>query len=202
LEFLVTSHPLSRLPVFAAGVAAGLLELRGANEEAPWPSCRRLPQAPAEPSSSSSWDRLVDRSTVVLMAAVALSLAKSILPGLADIKGLSRCGELALVPLQLCVVRGLARPGDDSRLGRLCRSPPLQWLGRHSLAIYLLHDPLIKAAVFQLWMPQAAVTTILSCTAGTLALSPLATWAADRLARALTSPSHNRGSEILTVQGV
>jgi peptidoglycan/LPS O-acetylase OafA/YrhL len=179
LELLVCRHPLSRLPVFALGVVAGLLEVRGADEEAPWPC---------------SWGRTMDCSTVVMLATVALSLAKTLLPGVADGTVLSSCGQLVLVPLLLAVVRGLARPGDPSRLGQLCRSPGLQWLGRHSFAIYLLHDPVMKAAVFQLGMPQPELATIFCSTAVTLALSPLATWASGRLARALESPTHNRGA--------
>jgi peptidoglycan/LPS O-acetylase OafA/YrhL len=168
LELLVVRHPLLRLPVFALGVVAGLLEVRGAATEPPWPW-------PGE----TSWGQAVDRSGLLLLATVPLSLARAALPGLPR---LNSPGQLVLVPLQLVVVRGLARPGDTSRLGRMCRSPALQWAGRHSMAIFLLHDPVLKAAIFRLWLDQEELLTIFGCAAATFVLAPLATRGTEWLA--------------------
>ena len=63
--------------------------------------------------------------------------------------------SLVLAPFQLIcvnslltVIDGLTRDGGYSILSRVCRSRPLQQLGRISMTLYLIHEPLRCWTVF------------------------------------------------------
>ena len=47
--------------------------------------------------------------------------------------------DAGLVFAELTIVVGLARDGGASRLARVCRSAPAQYLGQISMSLYLAH---------------------------------------------------------------
>ena len=71
----------TRLPVFAMGVAAGLLQLREDDIHMlpPWPLLWPQPFLPQE---EAPWARRVDLSSCLLLASILLSLVSTWLPGL------------------------------------------------------------------------------------------------------------------------
>jgi len=176
---LACRHPLIRLPVFIMGIIAGLLQLRQEKDAChdkpllhdifPWTfsQAEESSQMSTE-STESSWKRRVDRNILVLVSIVLLGLLRTVMPG---IPYLNITTQFACVHLQLCIIVGLTRDGGGSWLSRICRSRAVMLLGKYSMSIYLLHDPVVKFIIFQVLLPQEEVSTLLLAGAITLVMA-------------------------------
>ena len=58
-----------------------------------------------------------------------------------------------------------------STIFAVSRGRVLMFVGRYSMAIYLLHDPVVKYCIFRLLLDQEAVSTLLLAAAATLVLA-------------------------------
>ena len=56
--------------------------------------------------------------------------------------------------LQLLVILGLSKDEGESLVSRLCTSRLGQFLGRYSMAIFMLHDPVIKILIIRAQLEQ------------------------------------------------
>ena len=99
------------------------------------------------------------------------------LPALPDIHIVSK---LLSVHLQLVVMVGLTRDGGSSWLSSLCRTRLSQFLGSHSMALYMLHDPLIKVMIFRFDLLQDVALEQMFCVVLTLIISVIATRLVER----------------------
>ena len=123
------------------------------------------PLSLTQQQSGERWCSMVNLCSTILATFLLLAMCCPWLPHL------STLAQVVWVRLQVLVVTGLTRDGGRSLLSRTCRLPPAQWLGRHSLHLYLPHDPVIKLAIFRLQQPQEELATILGSTLVTFTLS-------------------------------
>jgi peptidoglycan/LPS O-acetylase OafA/YrhL len=148
-----TWQPFSRLPVFMMGMYAAVLCQRypQAEEGMPWPSglslgmCSSCRCSPSEVKGSQAWAKIADRTSLAL-------LLGTLTVGAVDtfirygLHATSIGGGLWLQALvageQLTVVVALTRDGGQSTASAALRTPFAQWLGKISMALYLVHLPL------------------------------------------------------------
>ena len=119
---------LARLPVFAMGVAAGLLKLRQEEDKLhtrnilhnifPWTFSVSPTKSLTQEEAERSWKNTVDHGALVLMMVVLASLARSAVPAMPYINLVT---QFVFVHLQLVIIQGLTRDGAKSWLARLCR---------------------------------------------------------------------------------
>ena len=88
--------------------------------------------------------------------------------------------QLFSVHLQLVVIVGLTRDGGTSWLSCLCRSRACQFLGNISMALYMIHDPIIKVMIFRFYLSQDVVLEQMFCVMLTLILSVILTRLVER----------------------
>ena len=122
------NHMLVRLPVFAMGVAAGLLKLRQEEDKLhtrnilhnifPWTFSVSPTKSLTQEEAERSWKNTVDHGALVLMMVVLASLARSAVPAMPYI---NLATQFVFVHLQLVIIQGLTRDGAKSWLARLCR---------------------------------------------------------------------------------
>ena len=100
------------------GVLAGILHVRG--EESVVLSGSVLPWTPGQPGPVEERDvcRMVERSAVVLLSIVLLSILRTAIP---SIPYLNIYTQLCCVHLQLVLMVGISREGGLSWTGWLCR---------------------------------------------------------------------------------
>ena len=100
------------------GVLAGLLHVRG--EESVLLSGGVLPWSGGQPGPLQERDvcRMVERSSVVLLTIVLLSLLRTVLP---SVPYLNIYTQLCCAHLQLVLMVGITREGGLSWTGWLCR---------------------------------------------------------------------------------
>ena len=197
VEHFATAHPLLRLPVFLMGVAGGLLAVRGVEDPHhhhsllhdifPWTlSAQDL--LPAQSECEQSWARRTDRNSMVLLSFLLYNITRDfLLPSLPYIHIFS---QLISPHMQLCVIIGLTRDGGLSWVSKLCRfntihvshlyiiifrSRVCQFLGRYSMATYMIHDPVIKVLIFQFHLSQEKVWVVTLSAALTFMFSVLLT---------------------------
>ena len=65
--------------------------------------------------------------------------------------------QLFLSHLQLVVLLGLTKDEGESLLSRLCNTRLCQFLGQYSMALYMLHDPVIKILVVHAQLLQVTI---------------------------------------------
>jgi peptidoglycan/LPS O-acetylase OafA/YrhL len=132
--------PISRIPVFDMELVAGLLVLRqcgpGRN------SAVRVMGASTE--EKHRWARRVDRYAATFVASIIGLSALQVVAGIDLLGSWWMQGvfpyPLLVIIVGLSVVSGEARPYTQ----RLLSWPALLFLGRISLALYLVHEPIIQ----------------------------------------------------------
>ena len=117
-----------RLPVFAMGMIAGLLQLRNFKDENhdktflhdifPWTFTQEEFTEIFPESRERSWQRRVDRNFLFLVSIIFFGLLKTAVP---VIPNLNLMTQFSCVHLQLIVMVGLSRDGGRSWLSRMCR---------------------------------------------------------------------------------
>eukprot|EP00090_Calanus_glacialis_P034546 TRINITY_DN58178_c0_g1_i1.p1 TRINITY_DN58178_c0_g1~~TRINITY_DN58178_c0_g1_i1.p1 ORF type:complete len:178 (+),score=25.17 TRINITY_DN58178_c0_g1_i1:60-536(+) len=107
-----------------------------------------------EEEAEKSWKIRVDRNVLVLVTVILMSLLRSVIPGMPY---LNMRAQFFCVHLQLMVIVGLSRDGGRSWLSWICRSRVVLFLGRHSMAIYLLHDPVVIYLIFHVLLDQESI---------------------------------------------
>jgi peptidoglycan/LPS O-acetylase OafA/YrhL len=163
-----TMQPFFRYPLFLMGVYAGELSFRNLNAPSiPWPksflclypSCRCIAAAreehqqgghsllPDGPGSDVAyWSRVAtSQAACLLILTLSVALVGIIVRHLGHSDGIF--GEVwlqAIVPFaQLDLLVALTRDQGQSLASKVLRTPAAQWLGKLSMAIYLLHFPVI-----------------------------------------------------------
>ena len=129
LLWIATAHPLTRLPVFIMGVAAGLVRLRGENDFnlgrnclhclLPWGLDRHLPSKLGEEGREKAWRWRVDLGVVVLFSFVLL--CKTLTNHLEKHHNVIITERVGLVYIQLMVMVGLTSDGGSSIVSRILR---------------------------------------------------------------------------------
>ena len=129
LLWVATAHPLTRLPVFLIGVAAGLVRLRGEDDFnmgrhflhclIPWGLDKHLPSKLGEAGRKKAWRWRVDLGVVVLFAFVLL--CKTLTNNLEKHHNFIITERVGLVYIQLMVMVGLTSDGGASIMSRIFR---------------------------------------------------------------------------------
>ena len=129
LLWVATAHPLTRLPVFLIGVAAGLVRLRGEDDFnlgrnvlhclIPWGLDKHLPSKLGEAGRKKAWRWRVDLGVVVLFAFVLL--CKTLTHDLEEHPNVIITERVGLVYIQLMVMVGLTSDGGASIVSRIFR---------------------------------------------------------------------------------
>ena len=151
-----TMNPLSRVPLFLMGVLGGILHLHNAGAEAHiWPTlplcCTRCTASDANSCCGDCAGNVDAWAAGLVTAFVAF-----IIPNVGW--GLQTGGAVylqAFAPMaQLALISALARGGQGRGEGQgprgrcrcksLLSSAPAQWLGKLSLAIYVVHFPIMN----------------------------------------------------------
>ena len=136
-----TMNPITRIPLFIMGICAGRLSLRhpvGSQDPLPWPSSY-LSLFPALTSSQGPLDWLSETrfsSLNLLFLTLFYSVVDTFVYPI-----LGAIVLQAFVPFaQLTIIVGLTRDCSESNsVYQFLVSPTAQWLGKHSMTIYLLH---------------------------------------------------------------
>jgi len=141
-QWPTTTSPISRLPVFIIGVLAGLQR-----PQDPLPSSSFLLFPSYAPRKSESdihaeenwWAQKIDTiCCLILLGVIAGGISVLFFPAN---QFFNFYFQLLGVHLLLYIVLGLTKDGERSLLSRICCAPWAQWLGEHSLALYLTHEP-------------------------------------------------------------
>ena len=179
LFYVATTHPIIRFPVFLMGMYAGELCLRYSEGKLPWPSAyfRFFPGCSMDTATlhplinrdedtnedtaliegacvdTSIWKERVTRQTITLLSLTCLvSLLDTI--SLLFIFKNEIFGEYwfqGIVPFaQLELIVALTRDGRATRISKWFRTSVGNWLGDRSMAIYLVHWPLIGYLCFMI----------------------------------------------------
>lgn len=153
-----TMHPLVRYPVFLMGALAGELCRRRASHSLLWPNaglnffppccCCKVEYDTAlanEGPTGSPWStRCWNVSVLFLVVTLSVSFVDAVIryqSGDVDSTILGAWWYQAIVPfLQLEIIVALTREKQEATVTqRLLRHPVLQWLGRISMCVYLIH---------------------------------------------------------------
>ena len=159
--FMSTCNPWTRYPVFHMGIYAAELCLRAKDRPLKWPSiflcffptscCCQLDYFTAERNEEAEkrfWTKTADwNSAFLLLFTLSVTIGDAIYRYVPAQSLHTIFGGLwlqAIVPLaQLTVIVALVRDGGQSHASKLLLQPTLQWLGRISMSIYLIHFPII-----------------------------------------------------------
>ena len=172
------THPLLRFPVFLMGMFAGELCLRHSDSKLPWPASylRFFPRPFTDTNHGFSlikegenneisecsegasvdtliWKQRVTRQTVTLLSLTLLVFACDTIvkdyfpPGIFGIIWFQ-----AIVPFaQLELAVSLTRDGGVTQVSKWFRTSIGNWLGERSMAIYLVHWPLMGYLSFMIY---------------------------------------------------
>lgn len=145
-----TMNPFSRLPVFLMGVYAGILSLRHPTGPLPWPNtwfglplcCTPCcpPQDAEEWAGVATW-----QSVYILFLFLSIAAGESALylgtGGGTLNAGVWLQGWVAMT--QLMILMAITRDWGLSLASKALRTPFALWLGKISMAVYLIHWPVI-----------------------------------------------------------
>lgn len=148
-----TAWPISRIPVFEMGLVAGLLVLRQGSPGRDT-SVKVMGVSNVQ---GHQWARTVDWGAgifalfIVVLSIVSV-VAKFDLGGSWWLQGV-----FPFILLQIIVGLSMAEQGAVSVTGRLLNWPPMLFLGRISMSLYLVHEPIIQYVAWiahpdQLWI--------------------------------------------------
>ena len=131
LIWIATAHPLTRLPVFLMGVAAGLVRLRGEDDFnlgrnflhclLPWGLDKHLPSKSDEEGREKSWRWRVDLGALALLSFVLLCKTLTDLEKQHSVIMVVPTERVGLVYIQLMLMVGLTADGGKSILSRIFR---------------------------------------------------------------------------------
>jgi len=142
------------------------------------------------------WASKTDRSSFLLILVILYTAVNST----CDLKlpYINVHTQLFLSHLQLTVLLGLTKDKGESLLARLCTGRLCQFLGKYSMAIYMLHDPVIKILILHARLPQELVSTQMLSIILTLLVSVLITHLVEKPIYKVTY--HRWGAEDSSVQ--
>ena len=175
---IIMMHPVSRFPVFLMGVYAGELCVRHSDSVLPWPSTyfRFFPKSTRDTdqafslvnygedndkagtsdgacADTSLWRVRVTKQCVTLSALTFLVFVfDTILQYAFQASALGEFwfqGIVAFAQLELVVA--LTRDGGATRVSKWFRTSVGNWLGDRSMAIYLVHWPLLGYLCFMIY---------------------------------------------------
>ena len=132
--------PLSRVFVFEMGLVAGLLVLRQGRPDRD--TAIRVMGVSSD--QGNQWGRRVDWGAGVFIVCIAVLSITHIVTRI-DLGGSWWMqGAFPFMLLQVIVGLSMTGPGGTSVTVRLLNWPPLLYLGKISMALYLVHEPIIQ----------------------------------------------------------
>ena len=181
LNVILYIHPVFKLPVFIMGISAGLLTLRGVeypNHKLgyihyvyPWnisiqkeelyvlkstldssSSKTKLLEAPLLP-----WARVTDISSLIICVTILYEGIRTSLE--LAIPSIEESSQLFLCHLQLLVILGISKNQDQSFLSKVCKTRICQFFGNFSMAIFMIHEPVIMFIIYNTSLKQEHVST-------------------------------------------
>ena len=182
LNVILYIHPVFKLPVFIMGISAGLLTLRGVeypNHKLgyihyvfPWnmlvqkenvysTEATTLDSLSSKTKSSEAqplpWARVTDVSSLILCATILYEGIRTSLE--LAIPSIEDSSQLFLCHLQLLVILGISKNQDQSFLSKVCKTRVCQFLGNFSMAIFMIHEPVIMFIIYNTSLKQEHVST-------------------------------------------
>ena len=76
-----------------------------------------------------------------------------------DIPSLDESSQLFLCHIQLLVILGLTKDHEHSFLVKICKTRVCQFLGKFSMAIFMVHDPVLMFIIFNTNLKQEHLST-------------------------------------------
>ena len=166
------------------GISAGLLTLRGVdypcNEQGyiqcifPWKisvqneeknSTTALPKKTTIASSTQQstevpvfpWAKVTDLSSVIICFAILYEGIRSSLE--LEIPEIEESSQLFFCHLQFLVILGLSKTQEQSFLSKICKTRLCQFLGNYSMAIFMIHEPILMFIIYNTSLKQEHVST-------------------------------------------
>ena len=207
-------HPIFRIPVFIMGISAGLLTLRGEeylhNKTGyvhflfPWKISNKseeitLPllekactKSKTESTTNSSLSRgqITDLSSIIICLAIIYEAIRTILE--LNIPTIQELSQVTFSHIQLLVILGLTKDEEQSWLAKLCRTHVCQFLGKISMAIFMLHETIMAFLLYNTSLKQEYVSTVIFGTLITLLLAVIITFLIE-------TPIYNFVSRIIKI---
>ena len=132
--------PISRIPVFAMGLVAGLLVLRQGSRDRDT-SVKMMGVSIVQ---GHQWMRKVEWSAGIFSLFIVVLSVVNVLTKI-DLGGSWWMqGVFPFTLLQIIVGLSMAEQGAGSVTWRLLNWPPMLFLGKISLSLYLVHEPIIQ----------------------------------------------------------
>jgi len=187
VTWLVTAHPLTRLPVFLMGACLGLVRVRGEDDcnlgrgvlhsLLPWGLTGAVPTEGGQEAREKAWGRRVDLGVLCLALLVAGCRTLMRLEMAHKMAILVPVERLVLVHTQLMVIVGLTADGGTSWFGKICRCRPVMLLGRVSMALYMFHVPILRfITAWRLGWPIHSYSTLAVAAATSLTTAAVSTF--------------------------
>ena len=177
LNTILYTHPVFKLPVFIMGVSTGILTLRGVEYPYykqgyvhylfPWkisvPTQESVSELSTETELKSrsatelSWGKVTDLSSIILCLAALYECIRS--SSESCIPSIDESSQLFLCHIQLLVILGLIKDHEHSFLAKICKTRICQFLGNFSMAIFMVHDPVLMFIINNTNLKQEHVST-------------------------------------------
>ena len=190
-------HPLFRIPVFIMGISAGLLTLRGVeypnnktgylhflfpwkiankSEEITLPSLESMTESTT--NSFLSWEQITDLSSIIICLTILYEFVRTVLE--LNIPTIQESSQVTFSHIQLLVIIGLTKDEEQSWLAKLCQTKICQFLGKFSMAIFMLHETVMAFLLYNTSLKQEYISTVIIGSLITLLLAVIITYIIEK----------------------
>ena len=181
LNTFLYSHPVFKLPVLILGISTGILTLRGVEYPCtregylhyifPWKMSVEILENDSNSTSTISsetasevtddtilaWSQITDFCSAFICFAVLYEGIRT--TSVTFLPSIEEYSQLFLCHTQLLVIVGLTKDQENSYLAKMCKTRVCQFLGKFSMAIFMVHGPIIICIIFNTSLKQEHVST-------------------------------------------
>ena len=129
-------------------------------------------------SSSLSWGQITDLSSIIICLAIIYEAVRTILE--LNIPTIQELSQVTFSHIQLLVILGLTKDEEQSWLAKLCRTHVCQFLGKFSMAIFMLHETVMAFLLYNTSLKQEHVSTVIFGSLITLLLAVIFTYIIEK----------------------